>query len=193
LKKKLLVSLSLQVEMSNHSSSAREEVVTIDKLQYLRHKICTLIKGEIPNAELLTAFEELGKEVQRQEELKQQERLSLQKKLSSQEKLKRKEEIRQQEELKKCFERKEAQPTLDSYIKILPAVKRPREPESLFSEKRIRAPQTEKCTGCKEKNAHCEVEEGSRHVFVIFVYSLFYLSHSIFLSTEGVNVVLGDT
>ena len=36
--------------------------MTIDKIQYLRQKICTLIERKIPNTELLTVFEELGKD-----------------------------------------------------------------------------------------------------------------------------------
>jgi len=59
----LSLSLSLQVKLSNHSSIGREDVVTIDKLQYLRQKICTLIERKIPNTELLAVFEELGKDL----------------------------------------------------------------------------------------------------------------------------------
>jgi len=59
----LSLSLSLQVKLSNHSSIGREDVVTIGKLQYLRQNICTLIERKIPGAELLTVFEELGKDL----------------------------------------------------------------------------------------------------------------------------------
>jgi len=57
-------------------------------------------------------------------------------------------------------------------------LKRPLDPESSSSEKRARAPQTEKCTMCKERDAHCEIKEGLRYVFLSFVYSLFYFFNS---------------
>ena len=68
--------------------------------------------------------------------------------------------------------------TLGDDIRMRTGVKRPRvaDQEYRSSEKRARAPQTKKCTGCKETDAHCEVEEGSRYVVVIFMYSFFTLS-----------------
>jgi len=50
-------------------------------------------------------------------------------------------------------------------------LKRPLDPETSSSEKRARAPQTEKCTRCKERVANCEVKEGLMCVVLVFVYS----------------------
>jgi len=93
--------------------------------------------------------------------------------------------------LKKCFERKEAQcvqPTdkiLDGYIKTDPRVKRFRDPDPESLEKKVKAPQTEKCKRCKETDiVHFEVKEGSRYVvivFMLFTLCLFFKPYSLYL------------
>ena len=103
--------------------------------------------------------------------------------------------------LKKCFERKEAQcvqstdKILDGYIKTDPRVKRFRDPDPESLEKKVRAPQTEKCKRCKETDVHFEVREGVKvcccRFHVIHPLS-FFKPYSLYLQ-KGVSVVSEDT
>jgi len=103
--------------------------------------------------------------------------------------------------LKKCFERKEAQcvqpinKTLDGYIKADPGVKRSRDPDPESLEKKVRAPQTEKCKRCKEIDVHYEVKEGVKVCCYRFhvIHPLSFFKTLFALSTEGVSVVSEDT
>jgi len=92
----------------------------------------------------------------------------------------KKKQLRRQDVLKKCFERKEAkcvQPTnktLDGYIKTDPRVKRSQDPDPESLEKKVRAPQTEKCKRCKETDVHFEVKEEGQGMLLSFsCYSRF--------------------
>ena len=72
------LSLSLQAEMSNHSSIKREDVVTIDELDYLRQKFRTMVQLKIFHPEFLHVVEELlEKEKRWMEEWKQNEELKI--------------------------------------------------------------------------------------------------------------------
>ena len=130
------------------------------ELDHLKKKVSMMVQLKCLDPCLAVAYEELSKDVLFFLEW------DWQRALERQEELKRKEQLRRQDVLKKCFERKEAQcvqptnKTLDGYIKTDPRVKRSRDPDPESLEKKVRAPQTEKCKRCKETDVHYEVKEG---------------------------------
>jgi len=110
-KEEKAASSSLQVEMSNRSSTQKENAVTSYDLEldHLKKKVSMMVQLKSLDPNLAVAYEELLQDVLLLLEWDMQRALKRQEELSRWEELKRKEQLRRQDVLKKCFERKEAQ------------------------------------------------------------------------------------